>query len=576
MILVATSFIFITIEPLPNGNILVISIDVHTPAEAIAEGRDPSTVNDEFWGESIIEIEPVGIDSINIVWEWHSWDHLIQDYSSGANNYGVVADHPELLNINYSISGGVNANVDWLHFNSVDYNPDLDQIILSSRNSSEVLIIDHSTTTAEAAGHSGGIYGKGGDILYRFGNPDAYDRGGPDDRLLFFQHDAQWIPEGTRDEKKIIVFNNKAEATVSAVNLFNPPMDSAGYYTNPGENPFGPEQFDWSYSSPDIFSPTISGVQRLPNGNTLICRGKGGLFTEIDIDGNILWSYINPDGADGPVSQGDIIDGNNVFKVRRYGPGYNGFAGQELVPGDPVELNPWASDCTIIEDTIADLSFKVYLEGPFNNGEMTTNLNESDLLPLSHPFVEPPWNYSGTESVSEIPNIDIVDWVMVDLRDAVIEQDADPSTRMSRQAAFLLKDGSIVDLDGTTPLKFYNSIENSMFVTIWHRNHLGVISSSPVSEVFNYLDYDFTTGENKVLGGINGHKEIGNNIWGLYSGDGNADGIIDELDKDTIWSSNVGLKGLFQADYNLEGYLDNKDKNDRWYLNLGKSSQVPE
>jgi len=115
-----------------------------------------------------------------------------------------------------------------------------------------------------------------------------------------------------------------------------------------------------------------------------------------------------------------------------------------------------------------------------------------------------------------------------------------------------------------------------MFVTIWHRNHLGVISSSPVSEVFNYLDYDFTTGENKVLGGINGHKEIGNNIWGLYSGDGNADGIIDELDKDTIWSSNVGLKGLFQADYNLEGYLDNKDKNDRWYLNLGKSSQVPE
>ncbi len=221
------------IEPLPNGNILITSYDVHTTAEAIIEGRDPSLLDNELWSESIIEIEPVGSNAINIVWEWHAWDHLVQDFSFTSNNYGVVANHPELLNINYFVSLGANANVDWLHINSVDYNPDLDQIALSSRNISEVLIIDHSTTTAEASSHTGGIYGRGGDILYRFGNPEAYNRGGPDDRLLFFQHDAQWIPEGTRDENKLIVFNNKFTDVASAVHVFDPPIDSPGYYTNP-------------------------------------------------------------------------------------------------------------------------------------------------------------------------------------------------------------------------------------------------------------------------------------------------------------------------------------------------------
>ncbi|MCD4729063.1 MAG: aryl-sulfate sulfotransferase [Bacteroidales bacterium] len=564
------------IESLPNGNILVMSYDFHTAAEAIIEGRDPSTLSDEFRAENIFEIEPVGSNAINIVWEWHAWDHLIQDFSTGANNYGVVADHPELLNINYTASLGPNANVDWIHFNSIDYNPDLDQIILSSRNISEVFIIDHSTTTIEATGHTGGTYGKGGDILYRFGNPASYNRGGPGDRLLFFQHDAQWIPEGTRDEKKIIVFNNQIAEDTSSVNVFNLPMDSAGYYSDPADNAYGPADFDWSYSSSDIYSSNISGVQRLPNGNTLICTGTTGLFTEIDVDGNIVWRYISPAGSTGPVNQGVVPNLNNVFKIQRFGPDFSGFAGHQLIPGDPIELNPWPSDCLISEDTLAEIQLKAFLEGPFDNNEMSTSLNDQNLLPLLQPFNNYPWFYNGTEAVTEIPGMNIVDWVLVGFRDAESAPFASSSTTIDRQAAFVLKDGSLVNTDGTSLVRFYNSFENGLFISLWHRNHLGIISSNPITEVSGYFNYDFTDNKDKVFGGSNGHNEVGVNTWGMISGDGNSDGLIDDLDIGTLWSGNAGTKGLFQADYNLDSTVDNKDKNDHWYFNQNKSSQVPE
>ncbi len=217
----------------------------------------------------------------------------------------------------------------------------------------------------------------------------------------------------------------------------------------------------------------------MPNGNTLICTGTPGLFTEVDVDGNTVWKYISPVGSTGPVSQGVIPNLNNVFKIQRFEPDFPGFAGHQLIPGDPIELNPWPYDCSIVEDTIADISLKVFLEGSFINNEMSTSLNDNDLLPLSQPFNDLPWEYQGTESVMEMPNPDIVDWVLVDLRDAMSAQNALPSSAISRQAAFLLNNGSVVDMDGTSLLKFYNSIENDMFVTIWHRNHLGIISSFP-------------------------------------------------------------------------------------------------
>ena len=129
----------------------------------------------------IVEIEPDGPTGGNIVWEWHVWDHLVQDADPTKDNYGVIADHPELLDINFGdVEGGT-----WLHVNAVDYNPELDQIVICARNVSEIYIIDHSTTAEEAAGHTGGNQGHGGDFLYRWGNPLVYGRGTEDDQVIF-------------------------------------------------------------------------------------------------------------------------------------------------------------------------------------------------------------------------------------------------------------------------------------------------------------------------------------------------------------------------------------------------------
>ncbi|MBT7702454.1 MAG: hypothetical protein HN700_19360, partial [Verrucomicrobia bacterium] len=173
------------IEVLPNGNILMIAWEMKSEAEALAAGRDPSLLNgSELWPDTVIEVAPTGAYGGDIVWEWHSWDHLVQDYDAGKDNYGTVSNEPGRININYAQNG----NADWHHINAVDYNAELDQIILSVRNLSEIWVIDHDTSTAEAAGAAG-------DLLYRWGNPQAYDSGDAADQQLFVQHNAQWIEE---------------------------------------------------------------------------------------------------------------------------------------------------------------------------------------------------------------------------------------------------------------------------------------------------------------------------------------------------------------------------------------------
>ncbi|KYK21321.1 hypothetical protein AYK21_05005 [Thermoplasmatales archaeon SG8-52-2] len=296
-------------EILPNGNILMIAWDFKTREEAINAGKDPNKLTgSSFMPDHIIEVEPTGPSSGDIVWEWHSWDHLIQDYDSQKDNYGVVEDHPELIDINF---GGIQA--DWLHCNSIDYNEEFDQIIISSRTFSEVWVIDHSTTTEEAAGHSGGNSGKGGDLLYRWGNPQAYGAGRPENQMLFQQHDAQWIEEGCPGEGNILIYNNgvgRPGYDYTSVDEIIPPVDENGNYTLETGEAFGPDNQTWVYDS-DFFAWYIGGAQRLPNGNTMICNGPGGDFIEVTPEKVIIWEYENP--YPNPVQ-------NNVFKFKYYLP----------------------------------------------------------------------------------------------------------------------------------------------------------------------------------------------------------------------------------------------------------------
>ncbi len=322
---------------LPSGNILIISYENKTRAQAIAAGRNPARLVDNYIiPDKIIEVDPA---TSNIVWEWHAWDHLVQDFDSTKANYGVVRDHPELLDINFGPT-----RADWLHCNSLDYNAEFDQIILTSRNISEFWVIDHSTTTEEARGHTGGRYGMGGDILYRWGNPQAYRAGDSTSQRLFGPHNTHWIRSGLRGAGNLLVFNNgwlRPDGYYSTVEELVPPCDSSGRYARPAPGqPFGPAAPTWTWGATPPnhkYSATISGAQRLPNGNTLVCNGEAGDILEVGPDSVIVWEYVNPIADTGPVRQSEIEPGCSVFRALRYPVDYPGLAGRTLRPGYPLE-----------------------------------------------------------------------------------------------------------------------------------------------------------------------------------------------------------------------------------------------
>ena len=361
--------------PLPNGNILVAIWENFTAAQAIAAGRNPSILATSLWSAKLEEIQPVGTASANIVWQWDLWDHLIQDHDSTKSNYGIVANHPELLNLNFNGSNTA-TSIDWIHLNAVTYNSILDQVMFSSHNLSEIYIIDHSTTTAQAASHAGGTHGKGGDFLYRWGNPEAYNRGTATDRKLFQQHDPTWIPSGFPGENKIMIFNNgvnRPGGNAASVDIISQPVDTSGNYFLTTGLAYGPVATDWSYMASiptSFYTPVMGGAQRLPNGNTIMCEATKGNFYEIDSAKNIVWRYVNPVDSTGPISQGAAASKNEVFRCVFFDPSYSGFTGHPLTPGNPIELNPFSYNCTMITSIAEnDLNGKYSptISNPFTN-----------------------------------------------------------------------------------------------------------------------------------------------------------------------------------------------------------------
>ena len=222
------------------------------------------------------------------------------------------------------------------------------------------------------------------------------------------------------------------------------------------------------------------------------------------------------------------------------------------------------------------LGLKVFLEGAFFNGEMTTVLNDLNLIPLSQPYAGAPWNYNGLETVTTIP-ANVVDWVLVDLRESTGDAStATPDKSIAKRAAFLLKDGLIKELDGITNLEFPVSVTNNLYIVIYHRNHLAVISATSTPIISGNGNYDFSSGASQVLGGNLGHKDIGSGIWGMIAGDANSDGVIGNADKQGSWNAAAGKKGYLSSDFSIDSQTNNKDKNDFWYINQGYNSFVPQ
>ncbi|HYV34806.1 MAG TPA: aryl-sulfate sulfotransferase [Gemmataceae bacterium] len=366
---------------LPNGNILMPVWDPRSAQECTEAGRrGGGGLN----FDSIIEVKPNGPKGGEIVWEWNLFDHLVQDFDKSKKNYGEVAAHPELVDINFGAGkgaadkkdkkgfdkkggteqdkqdkkdpgkkdkgqppgGGKGGGGEFTHVNGISYNPELDQIVMSVHKMSEFWIIDHSTTKAEAASHKGGKSGKGGDLLYRWGNPQVYRAGTAKERELFSQHNAHWIPKGLPGEGHILVFNNgsggRPGGNYSTVDEIALPIDAKGNYSLTPGKAFGPEKPAWTYVAPkktDFFSTYISGAQRLPNGNTLICSGANGTFFEVTADKEVVWKYVNPSAGKGGGGggKGGMGGGGDVFRAHRYAADYPGLKGRDLTPGKTLE-----------------------------------------------------------------------------------------------------------------------------------------------------------------------------------------------------------------------------------------------
>ena len=380
---------------MPNGNVMLIVGARKTREQVIAAGGNPEFVHEDgLMYDYLVEVQPTGASGGDIVWEWSVWDHLVQDFDPNKPNYGAAAEHPERIDINFLLESiGKRRRVpvmDLMHTNTIDYNPKLDQIMLSPRHFSELWIIDHSATTEESRGSVGGNSGMGGDLLYRWGNPRAYGHGDAADQRLFWQHQTHWIPPGHPGAGNIHVFNNGAEflshrRLYSSVDEIVPPVDGYRYRRAPN-SPYPPDGLAWTYAAEtrsDFYAPYGSGAHRLPNGNTLIADGPAGTIFQATPEGGVVWKYIVPQhyhislwqdaGAPARLTWLDDdfrrISENFVYRAYWHSPDYAGLQRLDLTPGayleDEPDLLDWSRAALAAGDfgeRVASSIYDIYLD----------------------------------------------------------------------------------------------------------------------------------------------------------------------------------------------------------------------
>ncbi len=342
------------VHPMPDGNVLMILWQKYGLDDIVNAGFDTSAhPQREIWADKLIEVDP---STDSIVWEWNSFDHLIQEYDPEKENYGSVFENYSRIDINYQkYSFG---RSDWLHSNSIDYNEELDQIILGVRNFQELWIIDHSTTTEEASSSTGGLYNNGGDLLYRWGNPEAYMSGDSLDRQLFFQHDVQWVSQFVDPNSSyygdILLYNNFIDQDLSLGHSLRPSWNAidSSYVFDELTHRFLPHTFSDTFSHPDTvrgFSTAASSIQILPNENVLICAARQGRSFQIDPTGQVAWEYLTPiiNGVRAPQGVVPNISTNFTFQIEFYPNDFMGFDDKDLSPGEYLELEPNEEFCLL-------------------------------------------------------------------------------------------------------------------------------------------------------------------------------------------------------------------------------------
>lgn len=279
----------------------------------------------------------------------------------------------------------------------------------------------------------------------------------------------------------------------------------------------------------------------------------------------VVWEIL-PDTNVGP----ELLE----FEISNSDVGQPDFQVCCFINGNLFNLDYWYVDEILLYRPY-ELAISLFLEGPYYNGEMNTDLNSLGLLPLLQPYSVPPWNYMGNENVSAIPNSYIIDWILVEL--VKRNQFENPPFKIiHRQAAFLLNDGSIKSLDGlSNPMVYLDNFDTTQLY-IHHRNHLSVMSATPLELNNNLISYDFTIGSYTAYHGNFALKELTGNLWGIMAGDGNADGQINNVDKNEVWFPVKDSTGYFSGDYNLDGEVNIDDIELKWTSNAGKAHWIPD
>lgn len=370
-------FVQIYNPKLGTNTVLYIARKNYTVDQCLAAGCNPAYTNNynNAQVDTITEVDMSG----NIVWEWSFFDHLIQNYDASKSNYVgsgmTISNYPGRLNANIP---GLPIQSDWLHCNGLDYNQSLDQIAVSSVRG-EFYIIDHGNTfiAGNPAGSIALAASSAGDFLYRFGDPGRYNQGAipsiltnwtestTGNKQLGGNHHISWIPSGFPRAGNLLIFNNAQNLfehtqqsyameinpylnanTNSTSAYVNPP--DAGYYlwqphVNAGKSPrLLSNQIAWMWHSKanhSMFNHIGGGVQRLVNGNTLICSDQEGHILEVTDAGEVVWEYINP------VAAGNIIlkfkrdnwpMDNGIFRAYRYTTNDPPLVGRTLTPGSTI------------------------------------------------------------------------------------------------------------------------------------------------------------------------------------------------------------------------------------------------
>ena len=391
------------LELMPDGNILLIAWELISEQKLLEFGRNNVIPNQLFYSEVILEIDPD--QNMDVVWEWHAIDHVIQSTDDQLSNYGQPEVFVERIDINLNQNSSASF-IDWLHINSISYRSDLDQIMLSCNGINEVFIIDHSADTEETTGPTGGNARMGGDIIYRWGAPSNYNNVG--ENILAKQHDAKWVINdlGEYDDAFTIFNNGLSDVSGNFSALMEVSLPRQGFnYTDSKKS-----EILWSYNSDnkeELYSKRMSGLTKLSNNHVIFCESDSGSFLEIDESGALLWKYINPISGNSLLSQGDEPTSNIVFNVYPYEKDF--FKDISLVNTYTKIEEEWLEDCflsTSDHDALLIEESKIIVTG---NMVEFRNIKQSEfllqILDVSGKVIDKQWASKGFKfNISHLPS----------------------------------------------------------------------------------------------------------------------------------------------------------------------------